>query len=49
MNPENLMRMVQRVEDVQFTPAGVLRLPLKPWDTPGHLLSQVKSYLLDLQ
>ncbi|MCC6264710.1 MAG: transcription-repair coupling factor [Bryobacterales bacterium] len=49
MNPENLMRMVQRVEDVQFTPAGVLRLPLKPWDTPGHLLSQVKAYLLDLQ
>ncbi|MCC7341785.1 MAG: transcription-repair coupling factor [Bryobacterales bacterium] len=49
MNPENLMRMVQRTEDVQFTPAGVLRLPLKPWDTPGHLLSQVKAYLLDLQ
>ncbi|MDZ7637882.1 MAG: transcription-repair coupling factor [Bryobacterales bacterium] len=49
MNPENLMRMVQRVEGVQFTPAGVLKLPLKPWETPGHLLSQVKTYLLDLQ
>lgn len=49
MNPENLMRIVQRVEDAQFTPAGVLRLPLKPWDTPDHLLSQVKAYLLDLQ
>ena len=49
MNPEKLMRMVQRVEGVQFTPAGVLRLPLKPWDSPGHLLAQVKVYLLDLQ
>jgi transcription-repair coupling factor (superfamily II helicase) len=49
MNPENLMRMVKRVEGVQFTPAGVLRLPLKPWDSPGHLLTQIKTYLLDLQ
>ena len=49
MNPENLMRMVKRVEGVQFTPAGVLRLPLKPWDSSGHLLTQIKTYLLDLQ
>lgn len=49
MNPEKLLRMVQRVDGVQFTPAGVLRLPLKPWDSAGHLLAQVKGYLLELQ
>jgi transcription-repair coupling factor (superfamily II helicase) len=49
MNPEKLLRMVQRMDGVQFTPAGVLRLPLKPWESAGHLLAQVKGYLLELQ
>ncbi len=49
VNPEKLMRMVQRIEGAQFTPAGILRVPLKPWDSAGHLLSQVKACLLDLQ
>lgn len=49
MNPERLMRLVQNEEGAQFTPAGVLRLPLKPSPDPGHLLAQVKGFLLELQ
>ncbi|MCW5965842.1 MAG: transcription-repair coupling factor [Bryobacterales bacterium] len=49
INPERLMRLVQKEEGAQFTPAGVLRLPLKPIDGTGHLLAQVKSFLLQLQ
>lgn len=49
MNPERLMRLVQKEEGAQFTPAGVLRLPLKPFDGTGHLLAQVRSFLLQLQ
>ena len=49
MNPEKLMRLVQNEEGAQFTPAGVLRLPLKPVTDTGHLLAQVKRYLVELQ
>ncbi len=43
------MRLVQNEEGAQFTPAGVLRLPLKPFEGTGHLLAQVKSFLVQLQ
>ncbi len=49
MNPERLMRLVQNQEGAQFTPAGVLRLPLKPYDGAAPLLAQVKEFLLQLQ
>lgn len=49
VDPQKLMRMVQRVAGAQFAPTGMLRLPLKPWDSASHLLSQVKACLLDLQ
>lgn len=49
MDPERLMRLIEKTEGAQFTPAGVLRLPLKPFDNDGHLLAQVKNYLNLLQ
>jgi len=46
IDPSRLMALVSSVEGAQFTPAGVLRLPLdSPADTPGGVLSFLEKSL----
>lgn len=46
IEPTRLMALVSTVEGAQFTPAGVLRLPLdKSDDTPGGVLAFLERSL----
>lgn len=49
VSPARLMNLVSRVSGAQFTPAGVLRLPLDGASAPGAVLSTVKKSLEQLQ
>ncbi|MDQ6708784.1 MAG: transcription-repair coupling factor, partial [Acidobacteriota bacterium] len=42
-----LMELVSKTRDAQFTPAGVLRLPLNGLTDAGAVLAYVKEKLLD--
>ena len=48
IEPANLMNLVQSTPGVQFTPAGVLRLPLESLADPSALLNALKGYLEQL-
>ncbi len=47
--PERLMNVVTHTEGAQFTPAGVLRLPLDGASTPSAVLDLLESHLGQLQ
>ncbi len=48
VDPERLMNLVRSVDGAQFSPAGVLRLPLDGTPDPSRLLGTLESYLRQL-
>ena len=42
------MEMVRSSAGAQFTPAGVLKWPLKPLANPAELIEELKATLLEL-
>jgi transcription-repair coupling factor (superfamily II helicase) len=48
VNPEKLMRLVGRTTGAQFTPAGVLRLPLDGLDGAAAILERLRKSLAEL-
>ena len=49
MDPVKLMNLVSRTRGAQFTPAGVLQVPLDGLAAPGAVLSFVKERLGELR
>jgi len=49
VDPAKLMNLVSRTHGAQFTPAGVLQVPLDGLAAPGAVLSFVKQRLGDLR
>ncbi len=49
VDPTMLMELVRRTGGAQFTPAGVLRLPVDGTGKAGLLLENLKGYLLQLR
>ena len=45
---DKLMRLVGRTKDAQFTPAGVLRLPLDGLDGAAAILGRLQKSLAEL-
>lgn len=45
VDPARLMALVKETKGAQFTPAGVLRLPLDGHGAPGQLLELIKEKL----
>jgi transcription-repair coupling factor (superfamily II helicase) len=43
VNPEKLMRLVRKTNGAQFTPAGVLRLPLDGLEGAAEILGQLRE------
>ena len=48
VDPLKLMEIVRNAEGAQFTPAGVLKWPLKPYTDPADLIDDLKQILLAL-
>jgi transcription-repair coupling factor (superfamily II helicase) len=48
VNPDKLMRLVGHTPGAQFTPAGVLRLPLDGLETPAAILARLQERLQEL-
>jgi transcription-repair coupling factor (superfamily II helicase) len=48
INPFKLMALVRNTAGAQFTPAGLLKFPLKASTNPADLISDLKSALLEL-
>jgi len=48
VDPQRLMEVVRRTQDAQFTPAGVLRLPLDGAQAPGRMLEFIGEQLAAL-
>lgn len=49
VDPLRLMAFVRTLEGAQFTPAGVLKVPLRaPAGNPGSLIEELKNILLEL-
>ncbi len=48
VDPARLMALVSGTQSAQFTPAGVLRLPLDGMTAPGRILEFLKERLMDL-
>ncbi len=48
IDPIKLMGLVRNTPNAQFTPAGVLKLPLGASSNPGQLLSELKTRLFEL-
>ena len=49
IDPKRLMSLVTRTEGAQFTPAGVLRLPLDGASTAGKVLDLLEAQLKHLE
>jgi len=49
IDPARLMNLVSRARGAQFTPAGVLMLPLDGASAPGEVLEFLKERLAQLQ
>ena len=49
VDPAKLMNLVSRIRGAQFTPAGVLQVPLDGVAAPGAVLSFVKERLGELR
>jgi transcription-repair coupling factor (superfamily II helicase) len=48
VDPFKLMAVVRKTANAQFTPAGVLKLPLKTSATPAQMLDELKATILEL-
>ncbi len=48
IDPFKLMSLVRQTPGTQFTPAGVLKLPLSPTGDPAELLESLKATLAEL-
>jgi transcription-repair coupling factor (superfamily II helicase) len=48
IDPLKLMELVRRADGAQFTPAGVLKWPLKPYTDPADLIEDLKRMLIEL-
>jgi transcription-repair coupling factor (superfamily II helicase) len=48
IDPHKLMNLVSTTEGAQFTPAGVLRLPLEASLAPDQLLEQLRAQIAGL-
>ncbi|MFL6352203.1 MAG: transcription-repair coupling factor [Bryobacteraceae bacterium] len=48
IDPFKLMALVRSTPNAQFTPAGVLKLPLSASSNPAQLLAELKASLLEL-
>ena len=48
IDPFRLMALVRGTAGAQFTPAGVLKVPLKASANPAELISDLKNMLLEL-
>jgi transcription-repair coupling factor (superfamily II helicase) len=48
VNPEKLMRLVRKTNGAQFTPAGVLRLPLDGLDGAAEILGRLRERFEEL-
>ena len=48
VDPFKLMTLVRNTAGAQFTPAGVLKLPLSPSANPAQLLEEVRAHLVEL-
>jgi transcription-repair coupling factor (superfamily II helicase) len=48
VDPFKLMALVRSTPNAQFTPAGVLKLPLSASSNPARLLAELKASLLEL-
>src|SRR6185436_2886834 len=48
VNPDKLMRLVGRTQGAQFTPAGVLRLPVEGLDGAAAILERLRKSLSEL-
>jgi transcription-repair coupling factor (superfamily II helicase) len=48
VNPDRLMRLVGRTPGAQFTPSGVLRLPLDGLDGAAAVLGRLRKSLAEL-
>jgi transcription-repair coupling factor (superfamily II helicase) len=46
VDPARLMDLVRSAQGVQFTPAGVLRLPVKAGESPALLLESLRDHLV---
>ena len=49
IDPHKLMSLVSATQGAQFTPAGVLRLPLDAGLTPNQLLDQLRAQIAGLR
>ena len=49
IEPDRLMNLVTNTEGAQFTPAGVLRLPVDGASNPTKVLQQLEAHLAQLQ
>src|SRR5207253_4375820 len=49
IDPARLMNLVSRTRGAQFTPAGVLQIPLDGANAPAAVLSFVRDRLTDLR
>ena len=49
IDPARLMNLVSQARGAQFTPAGVLMLPLDGATSPGEILGFLKTRLVQLQ
>ena len=49
VDPAKLMNLVNRIRGAQFTPAGVLQVPLDGQSSPGGVLSFVRDRLAELR
>ena len=48
MDPEKLMRLVGKTSGAQFTPPGVLRLPLDGLDDASQILGRLRERFEEL-
>ena len=48
IDPLKLMQLVRNSNGAQFTPAGVLKWPLKPHADPTDLIEDLKQMLIEL-
>ncbi len=48
IDPQRLMHLVRNTSGVQFTPAGVLKWPLKPFTDPAEIIEDLRQMLIAL-
>ena len=48
IDPQRLMHLVRNAAGVQFTPAGVLKWPLKAYTDPAEIIEDLRQMLIAL-